>query len=468
MSLQTLNENLDIIQNLVIPFLEDDLDNIQKLDDEPNDVGGLTAAELKAEFDKAGNTIKEYLNETLIPQLSDTVAEAEVRAAAERERVANENIRISNENARIENEDARQENETARVNAEQARAEAESARKTAESQRATAENTRESQEATRKSNEVARQTAENTRTTQEATRQNRESTRQSNEQTRQSQEQSRKTSEAQRASAESQRQAAERARAEAEANRQNSFAQELNQAQEAKRLAERAAGEAENAAEGIGAYGKEVEAILFASGWSGSGPYTQTVSISGANEDSFGNVGLPESETKAQRDEARGSNLFVSDVGAGTITVTADGSKPTIDIPILVQFGQVINGSVGDVPSGGISITLDTTLSKSGYAADAKAVGDALEGKLSVDKLNEAAATILEEAKASGAFDGPAGPAGPQGEQGPQGETGPQGPKGDPGAGVPTVTTANNGQFLRVVNGAWAASTVPNAEEASF
>ena len=36
------------------------------------------------------------------------------------------------------------------------------------------------------------------------------------------------------------------------------------------------------------------------------------------------------------------------------------------------------------------------------------------------------------------------------------------------GEGIPTVTTANNGQFLRVVNGAWAASTVPNAEEASF
>ena len=34
--------------------------------------------------------------------------------------------------------------------------------------------------------------------------------------------------------------------------------------------------------------------------------------------------------------------------------------------------------------------------------------------------------------------------------------------------GVPTVTTANNGQFLRVVNGTWAAATVPNAEEASF
>lgn len=33
---------------------------------------------------------------------------------------------------------------------------------------------------------------------------------------------------------------------------------------------------------------------------------------------------------------------------------------------------------------------------------------------------------------------------------------------------LPTVTTGNNGDFLRVVNGAWAAATVPNAEEASF
>lgn len=63
---------------------------------------------------------------------------------------------------------------------------------------------------------------------------------------------------------------------------------------------------------------------------------------------------------------------------------------------------------------------------------------------------------------------GDKGDQGPQGIQGPQGEQGPQGPKGDTGAGVPAVTTANNGQFLRVVNGVWAASTVPNAEEASF
>ena len=36
------------------------------------------------------------------------------------------------------------------------------------------------------------------------------------------------------------------------------------------------------------------------------------------------------------------------------------------------------------------------------------------------------------------------------------------------GAGLPEVSTADNGKFLRVVNGAWAAEIVPSAEEASF
>lgn len=36
------------------------------------------------------------------------------------------------------------------------------------------------------------------------------------------------------------------------------------------------------------------------------------------------------------------------------------------------------------------------------------------------------------------------------------------------GSDLPTVTTTDNGKFLRVINGAWAAATVPNAETASF
>lgn len=64
-----LTADLNVVanSNLEIQLLDDDLNIIQKLDDEPNDVGGLTSAELKAKFDESGNIIKKYINETLIP-----------------------------------------------------------------------------------------------------------------------------------------------------------------------------------------------------------------------------------------------------------------------------------------------------------------------------------------------------------------------------------------------------------------
>ena len=101
---------------------------------------------------------------------------------------------------------------------------------------------------------------------------------------------------------------------------------------------------------------------------------------------------------------------------------------------------------------------------------------------------------------------GPAGPAGPAGKDGAPGQQGPQGAPGAPGApgqdghtpvkgtdywtetdkaeivadviaaipgggggsGLPEVTAADNGKFLRVVEGAWAAAVVPNGEEMKF
>ena len=56
--------------------LTTDLNIIQALDDEPNDVGGLSAAELKAKFDEAANIIKTYLNETLIAEMEYAGAES--------------------------------------------------------------------------------------------------------------------------------------------------------------------------------------------------------------------------------------------------------------------------------------------------------------------------------------------------------------------------------------------------------
>lgn len=53
---------------------EKDMDVIQKLDDEPNDTGGLTSAALKAKFDEGGNAVKEYLNGTLTEEADAHIA----------------------------------------------------------------------------------------------------------------------------------------------------------------------------------------------------------------------------------------------------------------------------------------------------------------------------------------------------------------------------------------------------------
>lgn len=49
--------------------MTDDLNIIQGLPDLPNDVGGLTAAQLKATYDEAGLLLKKYINEVLLPEL---------------------------------------------------------------------------------------------------------------------------------------------------------------------------------------------------------------------------------------------------------------------------------------------------------------------------------------------------------------------------------------------------------------
>lgn len=59
--------------------LNEDLNIVQKLDDEPNDVGGLSAAELKKKFDEGPLTIQEYINVTLLPALETLGVETSVQ-----------------------------------------------------------------------------------------------------------------------------------------------------------------------------------------------------------------------------------------------------------------------------------------------------------------------------------------------------------------------------------------------------
>lgn len=60
-----------------------DMGIISALDDEPNDVGGLSAAELKAKFDEGGQAIKEFINETLTQEV-DAQGEAANQALSQK------------------------------------------------------------------------------------------------------------------------------------------------------------------------------------------------------------------------------------------------------------------------------------------------------------------------------------------------------------------------------------------------
>lgn len=58
--------------------LNTDIAYVSKLDDYPNDVGGMSSDELKATFDKAGQDIQRYINDELVPDIKSYVSEAQL------------------------------------------------------------------------------------------------------------------------------------------------------------------------------------------------------------------------------------------------------------------------------------------------------------------------------------------------------------------------------------------------------
>ena len=59
---------------MALTAFNEDMEIISKLSDLPNDTDGLTAAELKARFDRAGTLLKAYINGTLLSELSGSGA----------------------------------------------------------------------------------------------------------------------------------------------------------------------------------------------------------------------------------------------------------------------------------------------------------------------------------------------------------------------------------------------------------
>ena len=148
--------------NIITNFLKD-MDIIAALDDQPNDVGGLTAAELKAKFDEGGKAIQSFLNDTLIPEVVGLDATESSRKEAEQVRVAAEQARVQAEQARVTAEQAR-------VTADAERDHAEYLRQSGETGRIQGENTRRTQEAGRAREELARVDAETARAQAETAR----------------------------------------------------------------------------------------------------------------------------------------------------------------------------------------------------------------------------------------------------------------------------------------------------------
>lgn len=89
---------------------------------------------------------------------------------------------------------------------------------------------------------------------------------------------------------------------------------------------------------GIGAAvpSKAVDVTLQASAWSSANPPTLTVPVSGLGVAQNGTIGVAKSATQAQRKAAAAAQIGIQAQAAGSLTLVADGTKPTVNIPATV------------------------------------------------------------------------------------------------------------------------------------
>lgn len=86
----------------------------------------------------------------------------------------------------------------------------------------------------------------------------------------------------------------------------------------------------------IGGLQMHQEVNLTASGWSGSGPWTQDVTV--PSEATEAVIGQWEGMTDSAVEQMASAILFVSKISGSTITVTAIGEKPTMDLNPMILY----------------------------------------------------------------------------------------------------------------------------------
>ncbi len=78
-----------------------------------------------------------------------------------------------------------------------------------------------------------------------------------------------------------------------------------------------------------------VPGVLLAAAWDGTeAPYTQELAVNGLLSTQNGNIAIGQTATRVQRKAARDAILSVTGQSDGKLMITADGDKPSVDIPV--------------------------------------------------------------------------------------------------------------------------------------
>ena len=80
----------------------------------------------------------------------------------------------------------------------------------------------------------------------------------------------------------------------------------------------------------------EVSCVLYAANWT-NGSITVT-GLTAITSETNGSMGLAKTATKEQREAMRAAILSITGQRSGGVTITADGTQPTIDLPCIITI----------------------------------------------------------------------------------------------------------------------------------
>ena len=136
---------------------------------------------------------------------------------------------------------------------------------------------------------------------------------------------------------------------------------------------------------------QEIPVTLLASGWVGTtAPYTQTVIVSGISTYNSCSIAMDSDATVEQTNAIAFADIVSVDYdGNSGLTFTANGEKPTIDVPIVVCLATSMNvvevpHYLTDNPNGAVGISYDNTdsaLSSTDVQGAIDEIDTILEGK---------------------------------------------------------------------------------------